>query len=166
MLWFFFDTSAIVKRYHQELGSEIVDGIFESILKKRSKAIISTLSVLEFTSALRRKVQTKEINWTQLRDCIGSFLNEVYKNFRVERVDEGLFADSLEYILKYGLSTLDSLHLVSSIRASEVVAEKSKIVFISSDEELCKAAEKEGFNVINPEKERLEAIERLLEKEF
>jgi predicted nucleic acid-binding protein len=72
----------------------------------------------------------------------------------------------MEYILKYELSTLDSLHLVSSISASEIVAEKSKIIFISSDEELCKAAEKEGFKIINPEKEKLEAVERLLEKDL
>ncbi|MEM2897560.1 MAG: hypothetical protein QXG01_08360 [Candidatus Bathyarchaeia archaeon] len=39
MLQFFFDTSAIVKRYHQELGSDIVDRIFESILNKRSRSL-------------------------------------------------------------------------------------------------------------------------------
>jgi len=165
MFWFFFDTSAIVKRYHQESGSEIVDRIFEGILKKQSKAILSTLAVLEFTSALRRKVTTGEVTWKQLRDSIGTFLKEVYENFRIERVDEGMFADSLELILKYGLSTLDSLQLVSSIRVSEAFTDKSKIIFTSADEELCKAAEKEGFKVINPETEKLEKL-KLLEGEF
>ncbi|MEM3462674.1 MAG: type II toxin-antitoxin system VapC family toxin [Candidatus Bathyarchaeia archaeon] len=96
---------------------------------------------------MRRRVQSGEIGWAQLRDRIGSFLDEVHRNFRIERVNEGI-ADALEH--KHGLSTLDSLQLASAIRASEAVG-AGGILFIPADEELCKAAGREGFEAINQE---------------
>lgn len=47
MLWFFFDTSAIVKRFHREKGTEIVDKIVLSVLSAKHRGMISSLVVLE-----------------------------------------------------------------------------------------------------------------------
>lgn len=46
MIVFYFDTSAIVKRYHKELGTEVVDKIFEAKPKEYGLAI-SFWTVLE-----------------------------------------------------------------------------------------------------------------------
>lgn len=45
MATFYFDTSAIVKRYHKEVGSEGLDKIFEL---KEHAFTISFLCILEF----------------------------------------------------------------------------------------------------------------------
>ena len=55
---YFFDTSALVKRYHREVGTEIVDAAFDD---KDATRIISDLSVIEFYSAFAKKVRTGEI---------------------------------------------------------------------------------------------------------
>jgi len=54
----FFETSALVKRYHKEKGTDVVDTAFN---QKGMKAI-SDISVIEFFSAFAKKVRTGEIS--------------------------------------------------------------------------------------------------------
>ncbi len=61
MAFFLFDTSALVKRYHVEVGSDKVDEIFDD---PDNVLIISELAIVEVTSALQRKRNQGEI--TQL----------------------------------------------------------------------------------------------------
>jgi predicted nucleic acid-binding protein len=58
MEYLFFDTSALVKRYYEEDGSENVD---EPIEDEDSTVIITSLSIIEATSAFRRKHNRGEI---------------------------------------------------------------------------------------------------------
>ncbi|MGB9659240.1 MAG: type II toxin-antitoxin system VapC family toxin [Nitrososphaerales archaeon] len=58
MVIFYFDTSAIVKRYHKELGSNVVDKIFEF---KEHGFAISFWTVLEFMVAFSAKRKKKAI---------------------------------------------------------------------------------------------------------
>jgi len=44
----FFDTSALVKRYHREVGTDVVDAAF---VDKDATKMISDISVIEFYSA-------------------------------------------------------------------------------------------------------------------
>ncbi len=46
----FLDTSALVKRYHEEEYSDLVNKIFEEYV-----VVISELSLVEFTSAINKK---------------------------------------------------------------------------------------------------------------
>jgi len=68
---YFFDTSALLKRYHSELGTEIVDSAFE---EKDATRIISDLSVIEFYSAFTKKVRTREIPETSFRGAVSCWL--------------------------------------------------------------------------------------------
>jgi len=56
MQYYFLDTSALVKRYHQETGTKIIDKIFDS---EEKVIIISNISISEFVSALNRKKNEK-----------------------------------------------------------------------------------------------------------
>jgi len=48
MKTYFLDTSALVKRYHQEVGTDIIDKIFG---EEGKVLFISDLSIIEFHSA-------------------------------------------------------------------------------------------------------------------
>jgi len=52
MALFLFDTSALVKRYHVEVGSDKVDEIFDD---PDNVLIISELALVEVTSALLKR---------------------------------------------------------------------------------------------------------------
>jgi predicted nucleic acid-binding protein len=59
---YFFDTSALLKRYHRELSTERVDQIFA---ERDSSVFISRLTVVEMTSAFAIKARIGLINWKE-----------------------------------------------------------------------------------------------------
>lgn len=54
----FFDTSALVKRYYEESGTDVVDELIED----EREVIISSLPVLETISAFKRRANTVDLS--------------------------------------------------------------------------------------------------------
>jgi len=73
MEYLFFDTSALVKRYYEEDGSENVDALIEN---EESTVVISSLSVIEATSAFRRKHNQGEIEQDTMNHLLSIFFEE------------------------------------------------------------------------------------------
>ena len=61
MTIFYLDTSALVKRYKTEEGSDIIDNLYDNLLRGHSMAT-SFLTVLEFVSAIRRLLKGNRIS--------------------------------------------------------------------------------------------------------
>ena len=55
----FLDTSSLFKLYHQEIGTEALEKIFEQA--KITHLFLSEIAKLEFSSTVWKKVRTKEI---------------------------------------------------------------------------------------------------------
>ncbi len=69
MLAYFFDTSALAKAYHSEIGSERVTSLIRD-----NRAIISSLAVVEFQSVFAQKVRTGKLAGVQLALIRGKLL--------------------------------------------------------------------------------------------
>jgi len=145
---YFFDTSAIVKRYHQEDGSDFIDRLFA---EADAEFVISDISIIEFYSALSLKVRVGEIdeeNFMSLRKLfsqdIKSGLYEVAEFANAEKLESTKLL--LKYAKKHSLKTLDAIQLsvVKSVNEPEVKA------VVCADEKFCKIIALEGFSVINP----------------
>ncbi len=144
--FYFFDTSALIKRYHLEKGTNRVDQIFDS----PSNAIaISNIAITETFSAFSQKLQRGEITENALNMAVSQFSTDVLERFIVIDIDNIHIAKSKEIVLTYHLRALDALQLsVASEEFSELGA-----VFVCSDVSLCRGAENEDFEVLNPEEE-------------
>ena len=108
MTVYFLDTSALVKRYHREPGSEVVDALFA---EQDRHIIISDLSIIEFGSALTKE---GEITPEKYYRALGLFCHDVVTEIiRVETMGEEDKALAVTLLEKYGfranLRTLDSL---------------------------------------------------------
>jgi predicted nucleic acid-binding protein len=145
---YFFDTSAIVKRYHREDVSDIVDSLFA---EPETKFIISDISIIEFYSALSLKVRVGEINEENFASLRKLFSQEVKGGFY--EIVEFTNAEKLEstklllkYAKKYSLKTLDAMQL------SVIKAINHPVIHavVCADEKFCKIITIEGFPVINP----------------
>jgi len=147
---YFFDTSALLKRYHSELGTEIVDAAFE---EKDATRIISDLSVIEFYSALTKKVRTREIPEASFRGAVNllaqDFQNRVIEITSVSDDDKRSAVILLE---KYGISqnlrTLDALQLAVMTRLGPQTITR----ILCADRAFVSIIEQEGFAVTNPER--------------
>ncbi len=149
MKTYFLDTSALVKRYHQEVGTDIIDKIFG---EEGKVLFISDLSIIEFHSAIALKVRTREISRDAFSHLIGLFSNELDIGlYQIRRIDEEEKQEAVKLLTKYGfdyaLRTLDSLQLA----AMESVGKEKVDWVVCADARFCEIIRLEGFHVINPE---------------
>ncbi|MEM2122414.1 MAG: type II toxin-antitoxin system VapC family toxin [Candidatus Bathyarchaeia archaeon] len=151
MTTFYFDTSAIVKRYRKELGSEVIDEIFEL---KEHAFTISFWSILEFMVAFSTRTRKKALSREAFNAVVSRFLKDVLDRFAMTSVDDELIASAAPLAVKHALPSADCLQLANAINLKEALESmREELILICSDKDLCKAAEKEGIRFINPEEE-------------
>lgn len=139
----FFDTSALVKRYYEEPGTDIVDELIEG----DRTVVISSLAVIETVSAFRRKYNRDEIEAEDMNALLASFFREALDDFVIVPMDESIQQFSFDLILEDDLRTLDSLQLSAALSIS---GEEIDAVFVSADRDLVGVAEKHSLETVRP----------------
>lgn len=140
----FFDTSALVKRYYEELGTERVDELIED----DRVVTITSLAVIETISAFRRKYNRDDISESALDTLLAAFFEEALSDFVILPMDESIQEFSFSLILEDDLRTLDSLQLSAAL---SMTAEDTDVVFVSADSDLISVADRRGLDTINPD---------------
>ena len=142
MKYLFFDTSALVKRYHEEEGSEKVDEMIED---EETHVVITSLSVIEAISAFRRKYNREELTEDRMNQTLSVFFEEALEDFLIIPLEESLTEHSFDLILTEDLRTLDSLQLSAALTVKQ-----ENMRFVSADKKLNAVAEDKGLEVFNP----------------
>jgi predicted nucleic acid-binding protein len=145
MEFYFFDTSALVKRYYDESGTDTVDRLISSEIP----TVISSLSVIETTSAFRRKYNRDEITEDEMNALLGEFFREALDDFIIVPLDESLTQFSFELVTADDLRTLDSLQLSAAL---SLATEEESPVFVCADTDLVSTAKQHGLDTVNPER--------------
>ncbi len=138
----FLDTSSIIRLYHYEPGTDLLDRFFEDYAI--SKVCLSELAKVEFDSAIRKKVRTGELIQEEATSLILSFESDFDKYDFVE-LDSKIIANAKSLISNYGtqgLRTLDSIQLASALKTKAGLN-----FFITADDLLRDIAEMEGLPV-------------------
>lgn len=148
----FFDTSALVKRYYDEPGSEVVDSLVES---EDTKVVLTAIAVVETVSAFRRKYNRDDIPEKAVDELLAAFFDEALSDFLIVPTEEALLTHSFDLILERDLRTLDSLQLSAALSVSGEVEE---MTFVCADQELVSVAEDRGLNTLNPDTDRTEQL--------
>lgn len=100
----FLDTSSLIKLYHKEEGS---DKVMELALAAH-KIYLSSLSILEFSSALWKKVRTQEITKDNCMTVIAIFEDDKY-NYHWITQDFQINQSAYDLLKKWGESGLRTL---------------------------------------------------------
>ena len=144
---YFFDTSAVVKFYHRETGTEWVESIFSD---EESTIVISELTTVEFDSAVAKKIRTGEIEEHAGRQALRNFQEDCADRFLIVPLDSKVIRKAKELINRHGstfsLRTLDALQL-----AAYQLEEGENVRFVCADANLMAVCQEEGIQVINPE---------------
>lgn len=141
----FLDTSALLKRYRPETGSEIVEELFRS---PTHLIAASALSFAEAIGALTRAHRTHLIGQSELEDAVSGLYTD-FASGRIEWIDIS-HHDLLRcaaLIVDHHLSANDAL-----ILASALGLEQHAPVFVCADTRsgLLRAAEACGLSTLNP----------------
>ena len=150
MAQFFFDTSAAVKYYHNEAGSQKIFSIFA---EPDRKIRISNLGLLELHSAFAMKVRSGVVDRPSIRMYRARLLlNIAAGDIEVYGITEDHFMTAEVLIDRHGFSnrlrTLDALQLAVALDLAE---QDLLDYFVVADRSLGGVAADEGLNVINPE---------------
>ena len=136
---FFLDTSAFVKRYHPEPGTDRVLALFN---QPQNRIQISRLTLVEVRSAFAVKVRTREIDqptaaalWIQLLSDVAAGVFEVLPITDTHyQLAEQLLG---QYAFQSRLRTLDALQLAVALERNEQAAIDG---FVLADQALSEVA--------------------------
>lgn len=143
MALLFFDTFALVKRYHEENGTKQVDQLIEG----EDTVVISSLSIIETISAFRRKYNRDQLTEDGMNSLLSEFFEEALNDFVIIPMEESVMTFSFDLVLEDDLRTLDSLQLSAAL---SLQTEDEEISFISADSQLVSIANQHDLNAINP----------------
>jgi hypothetical protein len=147
---YFFDSSALAKNYHVELGTPEVERILREPV---SRYFISRLAVIEIQSVFAGKVRMGTIGEPEFQLLRRRFLTDVTRRqFFVVRMT-GVHYQEAEHLIRrhsmtLRLRTLDALQLAVAL---ELRGRGMLDHFVCADRGFIPAAAAEGLSVINPE---------------
>jgi len=151
---YFFDTSALVKRYQtKERGSEKVNKIF---LEADCTVIILNLTMVEIIQTFCRLSKISEIKKTDLTVLIDSFYRDVKEHIQIYTVTtehtfraEEIIRSSLPLkTLNKRPGAIDILQVCAALDFNH-----RDLTFVSSDLDLNQIAKAHKLTILNPESE-------------
>lgn len=147
MGFYYLETSALVKLYVREPGSDNV-----LALAARSgghQLAILSLAQVELRSAIRRRERNGDIPAVVATELLTAFHRHLESKFTSQQITDFLLDVSCRLIDHHGLRAFDAIQLAGYM-VLRVSAGADVPVFVCSDRDLLKAAEREGAPVLDP----------------
>ena len=163
MNYFFLDASALGKRYVVEVGTPVVNHLFNGVPKERMIVLILTLG--EIVSILVRRKNAKQISKMAYQQAMVEFRAEIAEatELPVQAVSSDLVRTSLPLIERYALNATYALILRCALQVADAVRLTGHdLVLVTSDTRLVAAAQGTGLLVWNPERDSQEALDALM----
>ena len=142
MTSYFLDTSALVKHYRIEAGSERIDALFAD---PDSDILISELGIVEFASTFQRLKNRREIDDDAFSRALDRFTFDTTHRMTVLEFRSDSIKLARELVLQRSLRTLDALQLACALSAKS-----HDLVFASADANLLTAAQTNALQVLSP----------------
>ncbi len=149
----YLDTSALLKRYLKEIGSESIDILYDALERDSNldNLVFSSWNLGEAFGAIDARCQRHDISEEAMAEALSLLSLETKKFVAMRKVTivplgTRILSKSRSLVLKYHIYQADALQLES---AKQVQAN----VFVSADRRLVDCARSEQLEVLNPEKD-------------
>ena len=141
----YLDSSALVKVYVREVGSDTV----RRALASSAQAATAVVAIPEFHAAVARRVRESMLSERQAAAARSDFEADV-THYLVPDVDRALAHRAAELATVRGLRGFDAVHLAAALKLAEDLA-LPDVVFASADRQLRREAANEGLTVLEPD---------------
>lgn len=138
----YFDTSALIKRFVEEPGSDAV----AALLEREALAATSIVAYAEVHAGLARKLRERAVTASDHRRTVRAFHADWGALVRVS-ITERVLALIPALVRRYPLRGFDAIHLASAVRLRSELGEAVR--FVAADERLLAAAARERFAVVD-----------------
>ena len=150
MAAFFFDSSAIVKRYAQETGTKWIFSLVRPSAKNR--LYLARITGVEVVAALTKRMRVGSLSATAIAKSINRFERELTNRYLLVEVNPPIIKTAMTLAKSHTLRGYDAVQLASVLQANadRISVGGSPLIFISADHHLNSAAAAEGLRVDNP----------------
>lgn len=145
MAVYFLDTSAVVKIYVEENGSDWLQGI--TTPSPDDHFVIARITEVEFTSAITRRRILASITGDEAAAALSEFRHGVSQFYRILEITTDLLHRAVSIAERHGLRAYDAVQLAGALTVSTLYP---ALVMISSDRVLNNVAALEGLSVDDP----------------
>jgi predicted nucleic acid-binding protein len=147
---YFFDSSALAKRYVSEAGTDWVRNILAGA--KPEEVFISKISGAEVAAAFARKKRSGEISEEDHTKASGGFRGHFRVSYTHIEVTDEVVDIAMELAERQALRGYDAVQLASAALVSRSLEESKEdsLTFVSADDRLCEAARAEKIAAENP----------------
>lgn len=147
---YFVDSSALVKRYINEIGSAWVLNLFNPALN--NEILIAAITSVEIVAAITRRMRSGNASGTDATDVCNLFKNDLISEYQVVEITENIINSAMALAETHGLRGYDAVQLAAGCAVNALCAANSlpSVIFVSADNELNTAAVSEGLIVENP----------------
>lgn len=145
---YFADTSALVKRYVNEVGS----GYIRTLLATPDNILYQTfLTPFEITSAFYRRQRMKELSVEEVALALQAYRVHSHQEYVLVPYSEALMNTAEALLARYPLRTLDAIQLAAALTLkSTFPADDVPLTFLSADDRLIAVAQQEHLLTENP----------------
>lgn len=149
----YFDSSALVKRYLLETGTDWVQAWCSD---PNHTVALAEIGLVEIAAAFAGKLRGAYLTPVQYRDALNDLSKDADIEFAMVRVDRTVVDEAIALTARHRLRGYDAVHLACALRLNRalLVNDLPPLVMVSSDTELLVAAEREGLPVENPNRHR------------
>jgi uncharacterized protein len=148
---FFFDSSALVKRYVVEPGTTWIQSILDPAAGH--VVFVSELTRVEVAAALAARHRApKGISRQQRDGALNLLLHHFLMDYSPLAINPAMIGDAVALTQKHRLRGYDALQLATALAANRTLLATglAPISFLASDRDLLKAASSEGLAIENP----------------
>jgi predicted nucleic acid-binding protein len=147
---YFFDSSALVKRYVNEIGTAWVINHFRP--SANNLIYVARITHTEVISALSRRMRGGSLSASQTTKAIARFRRQFDFHFYTIEVTHDVVISASALSEKYFLRAYDAVQLAVALEINTVrlTVVSTALVLISADDALNTAAIAEGLTVDNP----------------
>jgi uncharacterized protein len=147
---YYFDSSALVKRYCYEIGSLWVRHL---VAPEQGNGIFTAhITGIEVVAAIARKARMREMSESDATIAIRTFRHHFQTQYQIVRMTPEMVDRAMELAEKHGLRGYDAAQLASAlvVHAELVASGVSELIFICADTNLNEVAQAENLSVQNP----------------
>ncbi len=147
---YYLDSSALAKRYINEIGSAWVEQLCD--LSFEHEIYIARVTCVEIVAAIARRTLGKSITLTAAMTAITLFRSDLIIDYQVLEITVAVAERAMALAEKYSLRGYDALQLAAACELNTLLIsnQRSALTFISADGELNSAASREALATADP----------------
>jgi predicted nucleic acid-binding protein len=146
----YFDTSALLKRYVTEAGTEWVKSLLASL--DAPVVLTSRLAFVEAACAFARRAREGNLSPQALDNLLRLFEYDVHYRYHILELSPATIDAARDLALQHPLRAYDAVHLATAWLANQelVRVDKPPLAFVCADDRLVAIASATGLLANNP----------------